>query len=100
MKGLKADKKHAKMLLEKQLLASYIKVPIKMCATWLEQLREHIFDSKQRFDGEFSANAQEKSVPHILSSFIIDMVLCGPSVKRQDRKSVALFTFRMFQSEL
>ncbi len=55
-------------------------------------LREHIFDSKQRFDGEFAANTQEKSVPHILSSFI-DMVLCGPSVKRQkveDRKSVAL----------
>lgn len=55
-------------------------------------LREHIFDSKQRFDGEFFANTQEKSVPHILSSFI-DIVLCGPSVncqKAEDRKSVAL----------
>ncbi len=55
-------------------------------------LREHIFDSKQKFDGKFPANIQEESVPHILSSFI-DMVLCGPSVKHhkvEDQKSVAL----------
>ena len=58
-------------------------------------LREHIFDLQQKFDGEFAPNAQEKSVPPILSSFI-EMVLCGPSVKHNqspeidDRKSVAI----------
>ena len=56
-------------------------------------LREQIFDLQQRFDGEFATNAQEDSVPSVLSSFI-DMVLCGPSVKRNsnqdNRKSVAL----------
>ncbi len=57
-------------------------------------LREQIFDYQQNFSGEFTANAQEKSVPAILLSFI-DMALCGSSVKRSssasdDRKSVAL----------
>ena len=56
-------------------------------------LREQIFDLQQRFDGEFATNAQKESVPPVLSSFI-DMVLCGPSVKRNsnqdNRKSVAL----------
>ena len=32
-------------------------------------LREHIFDLQQKFDGEFAPNAQEKSVPPILSSW-------------------------------
>lgn len=27
-------------------------------------LREHIFASQHRFDGEFTNNTQEKSVPH------------------------------------
>ena len=34
-------------------------------------LREHIFYSKERFDGEFSANAQDKSVPHICHHLLI-----------------------------
>ena len=70
-----------------------------MHATWLVQLftseNTCIFDLQQKFDGEFAPNAQEKSVPPILSSFI-EMVLCGPSVKHNsnpqsdDRKSVAI----------
>lgn len=47
------------------------------------------------FDREFAIDAQEKSVFHTLFT-LLDMVLCGPSVKRHSnaevdgRKAVAL----------
>ncbi len=99
MKGLKAHDKKLYIACEnaigkvaaQELYQSPDQNACNMARTAIH-LREHIFDSKQKFDGKFPANIQEESVPHILSSFI-DMVLCGPSVKRhkvEDRKSVAL----------
>lgn len=83
MQGLKADKKlyiACKAAIGKAAARELHQSPDQDACN-MAKTAIHLFDLKQRFDGEFAANTQEKSVPHILSSFIIDTVLCGPSVK-------------------